>query len=169
MRKSLSALFTVDTIFLMALAATSLVFLVQAYGLNPLAGNLPKIVSWIMLALIAFLLFGKLRDYKKASQAPVQAEESEADPAATGTAPAHTLPWFVTFVLVGLYPVTLVIIGFPAGTVVFLTGVSLILGLKPLHALLFGVFGTIALWFLFVYTFQVPMPDGIILETIRGY
>ncbi len=169
MRKGLSALFTMDTIFLVVLTATSVVFMVQAYGLNPLAGNLPKIVSWIMLGLIAFLLFGKVRDYQKASQAPAHAEESEGNPAATEAAPAHTLPWFVTFVLIGLYPISLVIIGFPATTLVFLTGVSFILGLKPLHALLFGVIGTIALWFLFVYTFQVPMPDGIILETIRGY
>ncbi len=174
-RKGLSALVNMDNIFLVVLALVAAVFLVQSYQLNPLAGNLPKIISWIMLGLIAFLLYGKVRDLVRTPKEEVPAKEVESDAAANEGAAAsrgaahHTLPWFVTFVLIGLYPVLLVVVGFPAGSLIFLTGLSWLLGLKPLHALLFGVLGSVALVFLFVNMFQVPLPDGLVLESIRGY
>ncbi len=168
-RRGLSALATTDNIFLVVLAMASIVFLIQSYQLNPLAGNLPKIISWIMLALVAFLLYGKVRELITTSKEPVPIGTVEQSGSASEVPVKHTLPWFVTFVLIGLYPVSLVVIGFPAATFVFLMGLSWLLGLKPLHALLFGVLGSVALVFLFVNMFQVPLPDGIILESIRGY
>jgi hypothetical protein len=174
-RKGLSALVTMDNIFLVVLVMVAIVFLVQSYQLNPLAGNLPKIISWIMLGLIAFLLYGKAREVVKASKEAAPAKELQSRAASSEGAASsrgvarRTLPWFVTFVLILLYPVFLVVIGFPAGTFIMLTGLSWLLGLKPLHALLFGVLGSVALVFLFVNMFQVPLPDGMILESIRGY
>ncbi len=174
-RRGWWALFTMDNVFLVVLAVITIIFLVQSYQLNPLAGNFPKIVSWIMLGLLAFLIYGKLRAVITPSRepGPVPAGEQRGSPdeaaASSQGAARHTLPWFVTFVLIGLYPFSLVVIGFPAGTFVFLTGLSWILGLKPLHALLFGVLGMAALVFLFINMFQVPLPDGILLESIRGY
>lgn len=168
MRKGLAALVTMDTIFLVFLALTAIVFLVQAYGLNPLAGNLPKIVSWIMLGLVAYLLFGKVRDAFKPSLIAMPAKPKATTDSQEAVA-GRTLPWYVTFVLIGLYPVLLGIIGFPASTFILLTGLSALLGLKPLHALVFGILGAAALYALFIMQFQVPLPDGIILETIRGY
>ncbi len=168
MRRGLSALVTMDTIFLVFLALTAIVFLVQAYGLNPLAGNLPKIISWIMLVLVAYLLVGKVRDAFKPSQVAASTRsksKTESEEPGVG----RRIPWYVTFAAILLYPALLGIVGFPASTFVLLTGLSTLLGLKPLHGLIFGVLGTVALYALFVMQFQVPLPDGLILETIRGY
>lgn len=181
--KRLAVLINADNAFLVVVGALATGFLTESFGLNAMAAAFPKLVSTIVLFLIAYVLVGRIVAVARGAVAtlhPAEDEPAKAEEPATIAAPAQTeepakpggpsrgrtMPWFLMFLFTLLYPLLMSLVGFPATTLVFVTAVALLLGLRGIRGLLFGALSTAVLVLLFQYVLKVPLPDGSIWEIL---
>ncbi len=174
MKKSgLAALMTLDVAFLCGMALMGLGFLVDSRRLNPTAAALPTYTSILMIGLILFVLYGKVRDaYRpakpsgQAGSIPPGEPSCEVVEGALPQATGRQLHWAVAWLIIATYPFLVLLLGFTIATLVFLAGVSIIMGTKPGTGIIYGVVGTIALVILFIFVLKVPMPDSTLSDFV---
>lgn len=69
-KTGLAALMTLDVAFLIGMAGIGVAFLYDSRRLNATAAGLPRYTSILMIGLILFVLYGKVRDaYRQAKPA----------------------------------------------------------------------------------------------------
>ena len=174
-KTGLAALVTLDVVFLCGMALMGVAFLYDSRRINPMAAALPRYTSILMIALILFVLYGKVRDAYRPAKPADQADAAPSDeptcevvegeqPQATGS----RLHWAVTWLIIASYPFLVLTLGFSIATLVFLTCVSIIMGTKLRTGIIYGVIGTIAMVILFIFVLKVPMPDSTLSDHIPG-
>ena len=178
-KRGLAALLTLDVVFLCSMAAIGLGFIWDSQRINPTAAALPRYTSVVMIGLILFVLYGKVREAfgpAGAGEPPAAAAKAEpsveALPGKALPAAGRKLPWYVTWLIIATFPFLVLQLGFSAATFLFLTAVSIIMGTRPVTGLIYGTVGTIALVVLFIFVLKVPMPDstlGELIPALQGY
>lgn len=176
-KRGLAALLTLDVVFLCTMAAIGLGFIWDSQRINPTAAALPRYTSIVMIGLILFVLYGKVREaFGPAGEPPVaagQAKKPDDAEARTHVAAAgRKLPWYFTWLIIATFPFLVLQLGFSLATFVFLTAVSIIMGTRPVTGLIYGIVGTAALVLLFIFVLKVPMPDstlGELIPALQGY
>ncbi|MCL5046741.1 MAG: tripartite tricarboxylate transporter TctB family protein [Actinobacteria bacterium] len=164
--KRLAALVNVDNAFLVAVGALAASFLVGSFRLNAMAAAFPKLVSAIALILVVYVLVGRIvAVLREATAVPARTRDEPAEPHDRAQS-GRTIPWFLMFVFTLLYPLVVLFAGFPSSTLVFVTGVAMLLGLRGIRGLLFGALSTAVLVLLFQYVLQVPLPGGLVWEVL---
>lgn len=166
-KRGWQALMTLDVAFLLGMGAIGLAFLNDTRRLNETAARLPRATALLMLGLILFVLYGKVRDARRGL--PSGSEKSGKPALPTS---GRTLPWWAAWLVIAAYPVLLVTAGFGIATFIFMAGVAILLGTRPVPGLLFGLVGAAAIVGLFIYVLQVPMPDswiGDLTLALQGY
>jgi hypothetical protein len=161
------ALLTLDVAFLSGMGFIGLAFLCDTFRLNQTAARLPRATAILMIGLIIFVLYGKVRDARQAL--PVEEKKAEVP---LGPVTGRVLPWWAAWLVIASYPVMLVTVGFGIATFVFLAGVAILLGTRPVPGVVFGLVGAAAMIGLFIYVLQVPMPDswiGDLTLALQGY
>lgn len=165
-RRGWRALLTLDVAFLTGMGLIGLVFLYDTFRLNQTAARLPRATAILMIGLILFVLYGKVRDVRRG----ILLEKKGAEP--LGPVTGRVLPWWAAWLVIASYPFLLITVGFGITTFVFLAGVAILLGTRPVTGLIFGLVGAAALVGLFIYVLQVPMPAswiGDLTLALQGY
>jgi hypothetical protein len=180
-KTGLAGLMTLDVGFLLFMMAIGIGFIWDSMRLNAMAATLPRYTSLLLIGLIIFVLYGKVRDaFRPAAPAPEASNEPSATPDPTEIVTGEhivvqevrSIQWFLAWLMIASYPFVIQIVGFTVGTFVFLSGVSMAMGSRPLKGLAFGVILTFVLVMLFVVILKVPMPDNFVSNAfpqLQGY
>jgi hypothetical protein len=172
-KTGLAALMTLDVAFLCFMALIGVAFLYDSRRINAMAAALPTYTAILMIGLILFVLYGKVRDaYRPAKPGPEAQAEASAGPTCEVVegeplpVTGRQLHWFVAWIMIATYPFLVMLLGFSIATFVFLAGVSIIMGTKPLTGVVYGVLGAAVLILLFIFILKVPMPDSTLSDYI---
>ena len=177
-KRGLAALLTLDVVFLCSMAAIGLGFIWDSQRINPTAAALPRYTSIVMIGLILFVLYGKVREAfgpapaNRRRQRQKRKQPLTPSPGTHVAAAGRKLPWYITWLIIATFPFLVLQLGFSAATFVFLTAVSIIMGTRPVTGLIYGIVGTAALVLLFIFVLKVPMPDstlGELIPALQGY
>jgi hypothetical protein len=175
-KRGLAALVTLDVAFLVFLAAVGVAFILDARRINAMAASLPTATSVLMIGLIVFVLYGKVRDAFRPDRPAAQPGSAEPTCEVVEGEPPQVsgrqLHWFVAWLMIASYPLLVMGLGFTIASLLFLTTVAILMGTKPATGLLFGLACTAVLAVLFIVLLKVPMPDSILGEIIpqlHGY
>jgi hypothetical protein len=166
-KTGLAALMTLDVAFLSFMALIGVAFLYDSRRINAMAAALPRYTCILMIGLILFVLYGKVRDAYRPAKPGDQAEAAPSTEPTCEVVEGEPLPitgrqlnWFVAWIMIATYPILVLQLGFSIATFVFLTVVSIIMGTKPLTGLIYGIVGSACLVALFILVLKVPMPDS---------
>jgi hypothetical protein len=172
-KRGLAALANLDVAFLCGMALMGLAFLYDSRRINAMAAALPRYTSILMIGLILFVLYGKVRDAYRPAAPRKEGSDLASEGPTCEVGEGDLLPvtgrqlhWFVAWLMIATYPFLVMLGGFSIATFVFLTVVSIIMGTKPLTGLIYGVVGAAVLIVLFIFVLKVPMPDSRLSELI---
>lgn len=152
--KKRSSITSVNNVLLLVTFLLFILFFVNSLSLSKTAGLVPRLVTGagIILCVVQVILQAGKVDDKSQEQ-----EKSQG------------LKWYIHLLLILLYLASLILIGFPISTFLYLAVLPALLGYKKWKVnLTFSVITTVILYYSFVNFFYVRLPEGIILKLFTG-
>jgi Ca2+/Na+ antiporter len=147
-----------DLCFLGILTFFFALFFVMSFFLSRIAGTVPKLISGIALILCLIVLLKVYLDKKRCQEEKEEEKQTES---------GQGIPVFKTLLILVVYSISLLILGFPLSTFIVLALWPVMLGNKNyLKNIIFSLISTGVFYWIFVKLFFIRLPIGILVESI---
>lgn len=174
--------FTLEFGFLLAFAAYGVSILLQSRHINPTSAAFPRWVALLALFFIAIRIGSSIyRTYKPRKEMEGPSEEAEIEAAfvqeeikageeGVVELPAKPTPWPYTLFMMVLFFIAIRVLGFAISTLLYLIGAPYVMGYRKRRVILLvsGIM-TLSLVGILSWFFKIPLPEGLLINVIRGY
>lgn len=156
-----------ETVAVTVIALFCIIFLVQTFEYGRRAGLFPRLISWVVLFLILVFIVSRLRRFWKSRGAP-SPEETRSECVTKADQP-QGMKWTLTFALAMGFCILLYLVGFGPATVCYLSAHIYLAGYRKGRVIIVYALAVGVIMVAFGYLFQIPLPEGILVELIKEY
>lgn len=157
-----------ETLAVSAIGLFCIIFLIQTYDYGRRAALFPRLVCLIVLFLILFFLFSRLRRMLKKGGVPSQEGVVRTEVITEAGQPTG-LKWTLTLGLAMGFCFLIYLIGFGPATVCYLAVHTHLAGYRKRKVTFLFALAVGAIIVSFGRLFQIPLPEGILVGMIKQY
>lgn len=157
-----------ETLAVSAIGLFCVIFLIETYNYGRKAALFPRLVCFIVLFLILFFIFSRLRRLLKKEAVSAHKEPVRTE-VITEVGQLQEVRWTLTFSLAMGFCLLMYLIGFGPATVCYLAAHTYLAGYRKRRVIFLFAVAVGGIIVFFGHLFKIPLPDGILVGMIRQY